>query len=81
MNFSGKVSPAGSELGLLGLAFHPNYSVNRYFYVNFTFDSAGSGSGSYSRVSRFTASSVNPDTVLLNTEQIFIYYPTALFKS
>jgi glucose/arabinose dehydrogenase len=75
MNFSGKVSPAGSELGLLGLAFHPNYSVNRYFYVNFTFDSAGSGSGSYSRVSRFTASSVNPDTVLLNTEQILFTIP------
>lgn len=72
LNLSGKVSPSGSELGLLGIAFHPNYSVNRYFYVNYTFDSAGSGSGSWSRVSRFTASSVNPDTVLLSTELILM---------
>ena len=25
-----------SEQGLLGLAFHPNYSQNGYFYVNYT---------------------------------------------
>ncbi|MBS1551589.1 MAG: PQQ-dependent sugar dehydrogenase [Bacteroidetes bacterium] len=72
LNLSGKVSPSGSELGLLGIALHPNYASNRYLYVNYTFDSAGSGSGSWSRVSRFTASSVNPDTVLLNTELILM---------
>lgn len=71
MNFSGKVSSSGSEKGLLGLAFHPDYENNRYFYLNFTFDSAGSTNG-YSRISRFTASSVNPDTVLLNTELILL---------
>ncbi|MEJ2706351.1 MAG: PQQ-dependent sugar dehydrogenase [Anaerolineales bacterium] len=26
----------GSERGLLGLAFHPNYAQNGYFYVNYT---------------------------------------------
>lgn len=26
----------GSERGLLGLAFHPNYASNGYFYVNYT---------------------------------------------
>lgn len=32
------VSPVstGSEQGLLGLAFHPDYATNGYFYVNFT---------------------------------------------
>ena len=28
----------GAEQGLLGLAFHPNYSTNRKFYVNYTRD-------------------------------------------
>ncbi len=27
---------AGGERGLLGLAFHPNYAANGYFYVNYT---------------------------------------------
>lgn len=72
LNLSGKVSPSGGEAGLLGLAFHPNYETNRYFYVNFTFDSA---SALYSRISRFTASSSNPDTTLPSTEQILITLP------
>jgi glucose/arabinose dehydrogenase len=35
LNIRGSVSN-GSEQGLLGLAFHPNYESNRKFYVNFT---------------------------------------------
>jgi len=72
LNLSTKVSPSGSELGLLGLAFHPNYSTNKYLYVNYTFDSAGSPSGYWSRISRFTASSSNPDTVLFSTQLILM---------
>ncbi len=30
------VNSSGNEQGLLGLAFHPNYEVNGYFYVNYT---------------------------------------------
>ncbi len=39
LNISGKLwSTGGSEdeRGLLGLAFHPHYSTNGYFYVNYT---------------------------------------------
>ena len=46
----------GSERGLLGLAFHPNYETNRYFYVNYT----RSGDGA-TIVSRFTTQSGNPN--------------------
>lgn len=31
-----KVDNAGSEEGLLGLAFHPDYASNGYFFVNYT---------------------------------------------
>ena len=31
----------GAEQGLLGLAFHPNYSTNRLFYVNYTRNNGG----------------------------------------
>jgi glucose/arabinose dehydrogenase len=35
------VSFDGQEQGLLGLAFHPNYSTNRKFYVNYTRNNGG----------------------------------------
>ncbi|TDD99573.1 PQQ-dependent sugar dehydrogenase [Flavobacterium cellulosilyticum] len=35
LNISGLVS-TGSEQGLLGLAFHPNYSSNGLFFINYT---------------------------------------------
>ena len=39
------------ECGLLSIAFHPNYAVNRYFYI---FYSVNAGGGLKQRVSRFT---------------------------
>jgi glucose/arabinose dehydrogenase len=41
---------AGSEQGLLGLAFHPDFRSDGYFYVDYT---AGTGNGAV-RVDRFT---------------------------
>ena len=35
LNIVGQVS-TGSEQGLLGLAFHPNYSTNGLFFINYT---------------------------------------------
>ena len=36
LNISNKISASSGEEGLLGLAFHPNFSSNGYFYVNYT---------------------------------------------
>ena len=49
------VNDGGSEQGLLGMAFHPDYSSNGYFYVHYT-NSAGDG-----QISRFNVSSGDPD--------------------
>jgi uncharacterized repeat protein (TIGR01451 family) len=44
----------GNEQGLLGLAFHPNYQNNGYFYVNYTNNSGNTV------IARYTVSG-NPD--------------------
>src|SRR5690606_41053599 len=38
LNISNKIvtGSGGDERGLLGLAFHPDYANNGYFYVNYT---------------------------------------------
>ncbi|MFW9930182.1 MAG: PQQ-dependent sugar dehydrogenase [Candidatus Thorarchaeota archaeon] len=45
----------GGERGLLGLAFHPNYDINGYFFVYYT--KIGTGE---SIISRFTVNATNP---------------------
>lgn len=54
LNISSIIS-TGGERGLLGLAFHPNYNENGYFYVYYTNLSGDT------QVSRFSVSSDNPD--------------------
>ncbi|HSO22902.1 MAG TPA: PQQ-dependent sugar dehydrogenase, partial [Chondromyces sp.] len=68
---------SGGEQGLLGLAFHPDYSDNGHFYVNYTYDPPGVNLD-VTRVSRFAASAADPDladpaseTILLEFEQDF----------
>ena len=53
LNISSIISNGG-ERGLLGLAFHPNYTANGYFFVNYT-NTAGN-----TVISRYTVSA-NPD--------------------
>jgi glucose/arabinose dehydrogenase len=36
LNVSAKISSPGAEEGLLGLAFHPQYASNGYFFINYT---------------------------------------------
>ena len=45
-------------LGLLGLAFHPNYSTNGYFYIFYSFSEDGD---EFQRVSRMSVSATDPN--------------------
>lgn len=68
LNLNNRISSGGGEQGLLGLAFHPDYANNRYFYVNYT---AGNLS---TRISRFTASADNPDEADPASEQVILEF-------
>lgn len=58
---------SGGEMGLLGLAFHPDYDSNGYFYVNYT----SSSGGRHTRISRFTVTA-NPDVADPASEEILL---------
>ena len=60
----------GGERGLLGLAFHPNYSSNRYFYVDYT----RSGDGA-TIISRFQTQAGNPNKADSLSELILFTIP------
>lgn len=54
LDITDRVGSAGGEQGLLGLAFHPNYALNGYFYVNYT-DTFGD-----THLARFNRSGADP---------------------
>lgn len=54
LNIAGLVG-SGSEQGLLGLAFHPDFSNNGFFYVNYVNTSGNT------EVVRYTVDSTDPD--------------------
>ncbi len=63
---------SGGEMGLLGLAFHPNYQGNGYFYVNYTTTENGPRR---TVISRFSAqgnqADANSELIILEVEQPF----------
>jgi len=59
----------GGEMGLLGLAFHPDYENNGYFYVNYTVSNPRK-----TRISRFNVSATNPDSADKNSEVILLTF-------
>tara|TARA_R110002020_G_scaffold361823_1_gene574288 strand:- start:17887 stop:20460 length:2574 start_codon:yes stop_codon:yes gene_type:complete len=52
---------SGQEIGLLGLAFHPNFRQNRYFYVYHTRQSSVSGINVEIVLARYTVMANNPN--------------------
>ena len=57
---SSVVLSSGNEQGLLGLAFHPNYAQNGFFYVNYTRTGSGNASGD-TVIARYSVSASNPN--------------------
>jgi glucose/arabinose dehydrogenase len=57
----------GGEQGLLGLAFHPDYKNNGYFYVDYT-----AGNPRRTVISRFKVSDNNPNSADKNSELILL---------
>lgn len=58
-----------SEQGLLGLAFHPNFQFNGFFYLNYI------GNDGNTRISRFSVSASNPNIADANSEEIIMVIP------
>lgn len=68
LDITGKVV-SGGERGLLGLAFHPDYQKNGYFYVNYTF-----GEDLHTAISRFQVSKTNPNVADPKSEVVLLTF-------
>ena len=60
---------SGGERGLLSVAFHPDYTSNGYFYVNFT-DNSGA-----TQISRFTVNTSNPNIANVSSQLNILNIP------
>jgi glucose/arabinose dehydrogenase len=67
LDISDSVLTADDEQGLLGLAFDPDYSANRKFYINYISKTGNS------RISRFKVSLNNPDSADRSTEYLLLH--------
>lgn len=67
------IAASGSEEGLLGLAFHPQYAANGHIYVNVTAPRPGGG-GNRTEIRRYTRSAGNPQTADPATMQLVLAY-------
>lgn len=65
INVSSSIS-TGGERGLLGIAFHPNFAENGYFYLNYTNNSGNT------EVIRYTVPAESPNEADVNSGQVII---------
>ena len=60
---------SGGERGLLGIAFHPDYATNGYFYLNYTVNSPDR-----TRISRFTVSATDINIADATSELVIMEF-------
>ena len=65
LDITSRVHDGGYEEGLLGLAFHPRYSTNGYFFVNYTTSSS-------TVVARYSVDPNAPDRALPGSEVVIL---------
>ncbi|SMD44461.1 Glucose / Sorbosone dehydrogenase [Aquiflexum balticum DSM 16537] len=70
LNIESRVNDQGNEEGLLGLAFHPDYENNGFFFVNYT-----AASPRRTVVSRFQVSASDPNRADENSELVILEIP------
>lgn len=68
LDLSSKVDASGGEKGLLGLAFHPNYEENGFFYVNYT-DEDTTKVARYSRLDETDRGDFDSEEIILEFDQ------------
>lgn len=66
LDIDDRVNSVANERGLLGLAFHPNYADNGYFFVNYTNNSGATV------IARFSVSENDPNVADPNSELILL---------
>lgn len=69
LNITARVNDQGWEEGLLGLAFHPDYATNGYFFVNYT-----ASGPRRSVISRFSVDPADPDKADASSETVILTY-------
>lgn len=69
LDIEDRVDDSSNEMGLLGLAFHPDYQNNGYFYLNYTTDNPRR-----TRISRFQVSPDNSDKALKDSEKVLLEF-------
>jgi uncharacterized repeat protein (TIGR03806 family) len=74
MNLQDRVNNSGNENAMKGVAFHPDYQNNRYFFLSYNYTGVG---GDRMRVSRFETFAGNPLAGDPNSEVVLIDQPHA----
>lgn len=70
LDITDRVNDTGNEEGLLGLAFHPDFANNGYFFLDYT-----AANPRRTVIARYNIDKQNPSQALSSSEEIFLEIP------